>query len=260
MSNFTNIQIGDQVEISLSSNPKIRSTGKIYQIFGIINNETMVLLENGKRGHVVRVINSGDTIKYRIMHEGQNSENKLTFGEDIMRNEVIPKTVQSFLNTDGGYLYIGVADEGTLEDRLVGLNLDFDHIKKGDENMTNDKLCDMLQLRILESLHANLKSDMDIGPLLEFNFVTICKIQILEISIKPSPSPWFFLQTNKKGKPKKFHIYYNGNLENEQNLDYFYIRQGNRKVLLETHKEFYDFVRASRWKHALGSESSKGRV
>ena len=72
---------------------------------------------------VVQVINSIEIIKNRIMREDQYTENKSRFGEDIMRHNVIPKTIQSFLNSEGGYLYIGIGDTGEIKRKINWIRL-----------------------------------------------------------------------------------------------------------------------------------------
>ena len=91
----------------------------------------IVILENGKKGHVIQIVNSAEIIKRRILSENQYSENKEVFGAPVMKTKVIPQTIQSFLNSEGGYLYIGIKDTGTLEERLVGLTFDRETIENG---------------------------------------------------------------------------------------------------------------------------------
>lgn len=244
MTDFSGIHDGDHVEISLATDTKTHSEGKVLKILKNTNPcNVSVLLTNGNHGTVVKIINSEEIIKERIMHEDQYSENKMDFIKDIMRNDVIPKTIQSFLNSLGGYLYIGIRDQGSLEERLVGISHDFEAMSKGIK-MTNDKLCDKFELDIMHTLNKHLKSDVEIGPLVKINFVTICNVQIVEIAIKQSPSPWFFKNIGKNGKQKQYKIQYGNDSVMERILDDFYIRRGNGKVQLQTHEEFHDYVKS----------------
>ena len=202
---------------------------------------TTVVLTNGDKGDVTRVIDSPNMIPKRIMAEGQHTENKEKFGEDIMREKVIPQAVQSFFNSEGGHLYIGVKDTGNLGERLVGLDDDFGQIE-GSENMTNDKLCDELEKRILDALEKHLSSDAAIGQLVKIKFVIVEGVQIAEILVKPSPKPWFFRHLTKGNKLKKFDLYFDNKKLEARTLDDFYIRRGNSKKPLDTHEHFYRYA------------------
>lgn len=176
------------------------------------------------------------------MTENQHSENKLNCLEEVMKTEVIPQTIQSFFNSEGGYLYVGVADTGKLQERLVGLANDFELIAK--TGLSVDKMCDMLEKKIRDSLRSHLASEAEIDPLLEFNFRYIEGVQILEIRIKQSPAPCFFRHLTKNKKPKQFELYFNNkSIGSNRTLDDFYVRRGNGKSLLETHQAFYEYAK-----------------
>ena len=237
-----NYHIGDQVEITLKSNPERTSSGIIAHIFPQSGKDrTLVLLRNGDVGWINYAINSDDIRKKRIMQEGQHTENKELFYGNVMRNDVIPKAVQAFLNSEGGYLYIGVRDTGSLEERLVGLDRDFQQIT-GYKDMTIDKLQDKLKGIIMSALDKRLTSDVSLGSLVEINFVDINKICIAEITVQKSTKPWFFQNLSRSGKPFEFELFLNKEPKGKRTLDDFYIRQGERKVMLSTHKEFYKYA------------------
>ena len=158
-----------------------------------------------------------------------------------MRKQVIPQTIQSFLNSDGGHLYIGVRDVGTLKERLMGLDYDFSQIS-GHKDMTNDKLCDELGRRIMDALERHLTSVTLLGPLVEIRFVGINDVQIAEINIMKSPKPWFFCHKSKNNKQQSFELWLNKKRVGERVLDDFYIRRGGSKKLLATHNEFYNYT------------------
>lgn len=237
---------GDQVEIMLNRDPRQHSQGKVSQIRSGVGSDTVsVVLTNGDFGTVIRIINSPEIIKDRIMGEGQYTENKEKFGEWIMKNEVIPKTVQSFLNTDGGYLYIGIRDTGTLEDRLVGLNYDFDIIRSKEKDIiSEDEICDKLGREVIDSLTKYLSADTQIGPLVSIDFPEIQSVRIMQISIKRSIHPWFFKHLTKQNKEKVFQVRFADEKPRERRIDDFYIREGSSKKKLETHQEFYKYLRA----------------
>ena len=241
MVDFSNVHKSDNVEISLLTNPNRQSSGKVIRVLSSNSSETIVVLENGDKGKVVQIINSIDTIKERIMTESQYTENKENFGTLHMCDKVIPQTVQSFLNSEGGYLYIGIKDTGNLDERLVGLDVDFELIS-GSETMTNDKLCDKLSIKITDYLKKYITSCVPIGPLVELNFVHINNIQILEITIKKSPNPWFYQHLTKHNKPKQFELIFQNESFGKRCLDDFYIRSGAGKKPLQTSKEISDYL------------------
>lgn len=241
MSPISNVHVGDHVEIILSSNHKI-SSGIVFDIFPDSEKDAIiVLLNNGDEGRVIRVINSEELIKERIMREDQYTENKENFSQDIMRTKSIPQAVQSFLNSDGGHLYIGVRDTGTLEERLVGLNYDFEQIK-GHEDMRDDELCDELERSIMSTLDKYLTSVTDIGSLVKCRFVRIKNVQIAEIHIFKSAKPWFYCNLSKNNRLQKFELCISMKKVGGRILDDFYIRRGGSKKLLSTHEEFYKYI------------------
>ncbi len=242
MSSKLNVNVGDYVEIILLSDPRKTSTGRVSHILvDPTSNKITVLLDNGDKGRVIQIMNSEKIIEERIMYEDQYTENKANFSEKVMSTMVIPKTVQSFLNSDGGYLYIGVGDTGTLTERLIGLDYDFSHITDH-KNKSNYTLCDELERKIMDALDKYLDSDTALGSLVNIRFVYVLEVQIIEIKIKSSTKPWFFRNLNKANKPLKFVISSNDTEKHERVLDDFYIRQGGSKKMLSTHREFYTYV------------------
>ena len=238
------VHIGDHVRISLHKNPTMHSEGQVYKIKSDAGPcKIQVVLTNGDWGTVIRVLNSVQIIEERIMTEGQYTENKTNFGALVMRHDVIPKTVQSFLNSDGGYVYIGIRDTGSLEARLAGLESDFAPIKAKYKHVETDKLCDQLGLKIMAVLEKHLVSDAALGPLVSVNFPVIRGVTIAEIAIKKSPHPWFYKNLTQRGKVKKFQIFHDGKQLGEVFLDAFYIRQGNGKKRLDTMQEFYEYAK-----------------
>ena len=235
---------GDYVEISLQFDPRQRSKGSVSQVKESTNpDEISVVLTNGDFGTVIRVINSIHAIEERVMTEGQHTENKEKFGEDVMKSDVIPKTVQSFLNSGGGYLYVGIRDTGTIEERLAGLDYDFDMIRAKHGDASNDKLCDILEKQLMDALSKHLRSRTSLGPLMSVDFPTVRGIQIMQVKIKKSPLPWFFKNLTRSNKEEQFQIQSGGKTTDQRRMDDFYIREGNSKKRLETHQEFYEYAK-----------------
>ena len=246
MADASLIQPGDYVRISLVNNPAEHSDGEVFKILSDADPDKIrAVLKNGDSGTVIRVINSAQQIEKRIMAESQYSENKRSFGTQDMRQDgVIPKTVQAFLNSDGGYLYIGIQDTGSLDQRLIGLSRDFDLIRKDKKQIDTGKLCDLMEMAILSTLSRHLISDAEISSLVTVNFPKIRNVIIAEIVIRKSPSPWFYKNLTGNNKDKQFHLSYNGKPAGDRILDDFYIRRGNSKKRLDTMQEFYKYVKA----------------
>lgn len=243
---ISDVHVGVNAKISLLANPNESSEGIVHKILseGDDTQGVVVVLDNGKKGRVVQIINSIEIIKHRILSENQYSENKEIFGDDVMRHEVIPKTVQSFLNSEGGFLYIGVRDTGTLEERLVGLCYDRELVEKAKgEKLPDDKFEDYLEMEIIDVLNKYLTSDNTIGPLVSINFPEIIGTKILEIHVTKSGGPFFFKHLTRRNVLKKFEIKFNNESAGQRYLDDFYIRSGGKKKLLETQEEFYNYFK-----------------
>ena len=204
--------------------------------------DLLVRLVSGDVGYVTNIPVDPANIQERIMCENQYAENKKNFSPTIMREDVIPKTVQSFLNSQGGYLYIGVQDNGDLNERLVGLDYDFNMIKDS-ANLPNDKLCDILERSIMSTLDKHLESDVSLRPLVQVGFIRVHGVQIAEIRIRKSPEPWFYKNLTKNGKAKVFEHKSNDGAVMQRRMDDFYIRFGGSKKLLETHRKVCQYVR-----------------
>ena len=238
------VRAGDHVRISLRNNPARNSEGVVFRILSDADpSKILVVLRSGDSGTVTGVVNSAQHMERRIMAEGQHCENKENFGEPVMRDDVIPKTVQSFLNSEGGYLYVGIRDTGGIRERLAGLEYDLDLIREERGQEQTDKLCDMLELRIMSALEKHLVSDAALGPLVTVSFPRIRGVVIVEIAMKKSPHPWFYRHMTKKNKAKQFQILDGEEPAGSRALDDFYIRQGNSKKRLDTMREFYEYAK-----------------
>lgn len=240
LENASDVCLGDYVKIACWDGSERIEKGTVCYILS--HKDSLVRLVGGDTGHVRNVICSEEVAKKRIMYENQYTENKKNFSQNVMREEVIPKTVQSFLNSQGGYLYIGVQDNGNLNERLVGLDYDFSMIKDS-ANLPNDKLCDILERNIMVALDKYLESDASLGPLVQVGFIRVCGVQIAEIRILKSPTPWFYKNLTKNGKPKVFEHKPRDGTMMQRHVDDFYIRFGGSKKLLETHRQVCQYVK-----------------
>lgn len=200
-----------------------------------------VKLETGYIGHVkeiINVIDNSDTILQRIQQrEDQCLEKKETFSFDVReekRNDHLKKivcvAVASMLNTKGGYVYVGVNDDGI----PTGLKKDFSIIPNGANN-------DKLEMQIRAALSKNLANYEIVSHFIEITFPCVRGIEICEIRIKPSSEPIFLKTTN-------YAVSINESNKNRR-FDDFYIRDGNGKKLLEEHQELLSY-----WKLRFGTD------
>ena len=120
--------------------------------------------------------------------------------------KAISKTIAAFMNAEGGELFIGVDDEGS----IVGLSGDFALI--GKQN------ADGFELELRQSLDKYLKDNI-IWELLEIRFETVKGKQVCHALVSPCPRP---IILHDEGKQE------------------FYVRVGNmsRPYSLE---EFHDY-------------------
>ncbi len=209
------MRTGLLVRIYVSDKIQLESKGVVYEILSKCDDHKgiIVLLDNGDSGHVVEIFPSSsvEIMIERIMDtESHVSENKLNFYEPVMMNKVIPLTVQSFLNSDGGYLYIGIFDPGvTVNEKIVGLKEDRDMVREKliklkkiepEQELSDTEFKDKLVSDMEQILGKFIVSDTPLGPLLDFKFPTINGVMILELNIKRSSMPFFYKHKDKKSK------------------------------------------------------------
>lgn len=247
---LSSIQVGMTVKIKVLHKNNIIG-GKVYEIFSKEDDHDgiIVLITSGFYGHVLSIHNVIDEIKERILkNESHNSENKEDFYEPIMREHVIPTTVQSFLNSNGGYLYIGIYDHGTTpSEKFRGLDKDREHVtqkflKSGKlqpgEILSDTDFFNEYQSDIEKALDKYLISDNSLGPLIDYGFPIIDGVTILEIAIRASPNPVF------SNKSEEYQLYKNGQkVGQNRTLDTFFFRDGSRKKPVETFQEFFKYLK-----------------
>ena len=243
---LSDVRPGMYVKIKTRNNEI--SEGKISRVESKEDNPEgiLVFINNGNAGNIIEIINSIEKIKERILSETQNEENKSNFYQPVMQNEVIPKTIQSFLNADGGYLYIGVKDDAPPEEKIVGLDEDRKILEERYGKLSDDKFKDQFRSDVEKTLDKFLATDASLGPLLDFDFPVIDGKMILEINVKRSPAPVFYKCLNRNNKETVFEICLNGNEVTRRRLDEFHYRDGSRKKHCETFEEYQNYVK-SRW-------------
>lgn len=212
-----------------------------------------VVLKNGDSGNIIKITNSTESIKNRILSESHTSENKLNFYEPVMQDEQIPHTVQAFLNGNGGYLYIGVFDDAKTEsEKLVGLSTEKKILEEkliqerkleSGGKVTWLKFEDLYVDEIEKKLNKTLSSETNFGPLIKYKMRSIDDINILELNIKQCPTPVFYKHLNKKNKIKQFDIFFNNEKVTSRELDDFYYRDGSKKEPIYTFEEFYQYLK-----------------
>ena len=218
--------------------------GKIYEIISISDNPDglKIALESGKRGNVIEVLKSPEIIKDRIFEtESHYSDNKQNFYEPEMRYDAIPKAIQAFANSQGGFLYIGVKDDAPAEEKIVGLDEDREIAIRSNGELSEGKFQDVLRGDIEDTLEKFLRCTNSVVSLLDFDFPQIDGKIILEITIKRSPAPIFFKYLSRKQKEIIFSIEIGGK-KKDRKLDEFWYRAGSRKRQIETLEDFYAFL------------------
>lgn len=252
---FSDIIEGMNVTIKSTLNNSGNHTGIIHNKISLEDNSNgiEVMLSSGRQGNVICINNSIDTIVERIMKtESNNSDNKENFYPKIMQEKAIPHAISSFLNGNGGFLYLGVLDNGkTIGDRLTGLDLEKDVakerlIKKNDlkpgEIMTDVAFQDKYRSDIESQLILFLDSEEPVTSQLEFDFPKINGMMICEITIKRSPVPVFY-SNPPRNKHRKFKVTDNGQSKGDRELDEFYFRRGSQKGHAETFADFLEYYK-----------------
>jgi predicted HTH transcriptional regulator len=165
---------------------------------------------------IVELIKQGESTKLEFKSSARWNlkENKL----DKTMEEVILKTVAAFLNSEGGTLLIGVADDG----KVLGLQHDYKIHRKQPNRDGYEQFLTQLLLR--ENFGLDLSSHV------KFSFHTIEREEICQVKISPSPRPVYLTHKNKQG----------------QSEEQFWIRSGNSNQQL-TISKFYDYC-----KHRFG--------
>jgi uncharacterized repeat protein (TIGR03833 family) len=209
-------------------------------ITGILSREDFVpegirvLLDNGSIGHVKDLVqpqNSVEIIKKRLLdRENQFVEKKSSFAYDINLNKkneylqtVAAIAVASFMNSEGGFVYIGVSDDGT----PLGLDSDYSLISSRPNN-------DGLEEKIKQSFLRLLDNQIELQQCLSFNFPVIDDKEICEIHVKPAKKPIFL-------KAKKCTVVIDDEHKPQRWIEDFYIRNGNSHYLIEKNSELYEY-------------------
>jgi len=157
--------------------------------------------------------------------ESLTLEFKSTARWDVEKNqknpvmeEVILKTVTSFLNTSGGTLLIGVTDEK----EIIGLDLDYQTFSKPNKR-------DAYQLFLMNDLLLR-QLGKDLAPFIDITFHEVERRDVCRITAKLSPRP-VFIEVNMKGNKKQQCLF---------------VRSGNSTIKLTANEEIENYCK-SRW-------------
>ncbi|MCV0366390.1 MAG: putative DNA binding domain-containing protein [Nitrosopumilus sp.] len=228
------IKIGDTVKIAITlTNPPSKYVeGIVKSVLSekqLDENGIEVELISGYIGHVKEVVDISTSIQLeqRILErEDERVEKKETFGFDVINNiknnemkKIIVSAVASLMNSYGGYVYIGVHDNGIVR----GLAADYSIMHNGGNN-------DKLEQQIRDALEKYSENYITISNFIKISFPVVFGHEICEIQVKPSIEPIFL-------KKQSYDVYIDGKTK-PRHFDDFYIRDGNGKKLLETHNEF----------------------
>jgi len=233
--------LGKQVKIA--THPKSKpEEWKIGNVVQIIDDEdynpkgTEVEISTGQTGNIKEIIeiDSEDSLRNRLTNrEDHYIERKETFSFDVNENKKnkernldVVKAVVSFMNSDGGFVYIGVHDDGTIK----GLERDYQCMEEGKRDN------DQFERQIRQSLSKNLTNESIVADCTKnIKFPQFNGIEICEIQVKKSPEPIFFKKKNEtretSGKKKPW------------SYSDFYRREGNAKHQIITFEEFTNYYK-----------------
>ena len=132
--------------------------------------------------------------------------------------EVILKTVAAFLNSDGGTLLIGVADDGT----VLGLQPDYQTLKKKDR--------DGYELWLMNDLLLK-EFGKAIAPSIAVSFGLVDGKDVCRVTVQPGPEPTYVTIKDPKS---------------DQPVECFFIRTGNSTNKLDKPSDITNYTR-NRW-------------
>ena len=194
-------------------------------------NGIRVLLKTGEIGHakdIPKSENSIDIIKKRLKNgENETVEFKSSFSYDLKLNKenkdlkkVLAIVSVSLMNSKGGFLYVGVDDDGN------ALGLKNDYVLNGPDK-------DQFEMKVRQSFSKILNLTVDEQQLMTFRFPVIEGMEICEIHITPSKKPIFLtsksyvVKIDEKSQGREFED--------------FYVRKGNSHHLITKSGELYEY-------------------
>jgi predicted HTH transcriptional regulator len=243
------------VKINVTAQFPRTEIGVIAKVLSLVDNPKgiEVVIDGGLMGNVIEIIKSVEIAKNKILTETNYADNKICFTEPIMKDKAIPQAVQSFLNSQGGSLFIGIKDnpeDG--EEKIVGLQFDRNHYElKNNGPLSDDKFKDKLRTDIEKSLESNLYSTIRLSQLVDYDWWHIEGKIFLEIIIPSAKAPVFYKHLYKTGRDKGKEITFNLTYKEDRTemkgpskkLDEFFVREGSHKSPITTFEEFTDYYK-----------------
>ena len=195
-----------------------------------------VEISTGQNGNIKEIIeiDSEDNLRNRLANrEDHYTERKETFVFDVKENRKNKernlddvKAVVSFMNSDGGFVYIGVHDDGT----VIGLERDYQCMEEGKRDN------DQFEQQIRQSLSKNLTNESIVTECTKhIKFPQLNGLEICEIRVEKSSEPIFFKKKNESRET-------NGKKRSWSYSD-FYKREGNRKHQIMTFEEYTEYYK-----------------
>ena len=168
---------------------------------------------------ILDLIGQGESVQleFKSTARWDLNENK----KNPAMEEAVLKTVAAFLNSEGGTLLIGVANDST----ILGLQPDYQTLKKPDRDGFELWLTGDLLLKALGN---------DLAPHISVSFSIIDTQDICKVTIQPSPRAAYCEIKNKNG----------------QSEERFFIRACNQTKHLTKPSEITNYTQ-TRWKSAI---------
>jgi len=161
-----------------------------------------------KDQEIVELIKQGEsaTLEFKSSARWNLKEDK----PDKIMEEIILKTVAAFLNSDGGTLLIGVADNG----KVVGLQHDYKIHKKQPNRDGYEQFLTQLLLRD--------NFGLDLSTQVKFSFHTMEQEEVCQVKIFKSPRPVYLTSKNKQGQPEEQFWIRSGNSSQQLTISKIY--------------------------------------
>jgi predicted HTH transcriptional regulator len=159
--------------------------------------------ENKKEKTIIERINDRENSKIE-RKSSFRYDTKLKQPNPKLLEKIVAKTIQAFMNAEGGTLFVGVDDDGN----ILGLVEDYNTLKK--------KNSDGFEIELRQSLEKYLHDKL-VNELVQINFHNVEEHEICEIIIKKSPKPIilsdegkqeFYVRIGNSSKPYPFNEFY----------------------------------------------------
>lgn len=115
------------------------------------------------------------------------------------------KTIAAFMNTDGGVLYVGVADDSN----ILGIEYDYRHLPCGKQNV------DFWELVLRNHIRDRFKDGHIVGNYCKFQFIKVSEKTVARLQVFRRPQETYLLRhpSNNSGGYALYHRVGNSTLE-----------------------------------------------